>query len=270
MDNRAIGVIDSGVGGLSVLQHLQQQLPHEDFLYVADSHHAPYGSKSPAFIIERTTRITDYLLSKEIKALVIACNTATAAAANYLREHYVLPIIGMEPAVKPASQATQNGVVGVLATSGTLKSAQFAALLENHGKHIQVVTQACPGLMECVERGECYSETTRALLRSYLQPLVDAGVDVIVLGCTHYPFLRQLITDILATEMAQPHIKLIDTGAAVARQLARVLAQTDKLTQRTHAGSVVLLTNSPHADASQVLHRLWERPANITVLPSVV
>jgi len=179
-----IGVFDSGVGGISVLKHIRAAMPSEHLLYVADSKFAPYGSKTPEFIRERADAIARFLIAKGAKALVVACNTATAAAAEYLRGQYAIPIIAMEPAVKPAAQATKTGVIGVLATSGTLQSAQFAALLEHYGQQVQVVTQACHGLVECIEHGDLTGAETQALLSRYVQPLLEAHADTIVLGCT--------------------------------------------------------------------------------------
>lgn len=255
---RPVGIFDSGVGGISVLQHIHALLPTEDLLYYADSLHAPYGSKSPEFICERAFAITDFLIAQGAKALVVACNTATAAAVDKLRTHYNLPIIGMEPAVKPAATASKSGIIGVLATVGTLKSAQFAALLEHYGQHVRVVTQACPGLVECIERGELESAATRNLVASYVAPLLDAGVDTIVLGCTHYPFVRKLIA-----EIAGPQVALIDTGAAVARQLMHRLEDTDLLEAGLGIGYVKFWTNSPAPDAERVIECLWGRLASV-------
>lgn len=226
-----IGIFDSGIGGLSVLRHIREHLPHEHLLYFADSQHAPYGAKSADFIIERSRALTEFLLAQGAKAIVVACNTATAAAIQTLRQEFTLPIIGMEPAVKPAAAATKTGVIGVLATTGTLKSAQFAALLANYGQHIQVVTQACVGLVECVERGDLDSASTRALVRQYVTPLLNAGADTIVLGCTHYPFVRSIIA-----EVAGPEVSLIDTGAAVARHLEHRLQEAELITTEQGLG----------------------------------
>ncbi len=252
MRSQPIGVFDSGVGGISVLKHIRALLPHEDLLYLADSKHAPYGNKSPEFIRERAFALSDFLISQGAKALVIACNTATAAAIEDLRKEYNVPIIGMEPAVKPAAAATKTGVVGVLATVGTFKSAQFAALLESYGKNVTVVTEGCPGLVECIERGELAATETRRLLESYLKPLLDAKADTIVLGCTHYPFLRPLIEEIVGKEVV-----LVDTGAAVARQLQKRLSEKDLLAEAGEPGNVGFWTNSEAADAEQVMAELW-------------
>lgn len=259
--NAAIGVLDSGVGGLSVLRHIREQLPAESLLYFADSAHAPYGSKPAAYIVERSRVISRFLLERGAKAIVVACNTATAAAISTLRQELTVPIIGMEPAVKPAAAATRSGVVGVLATTGTLQSAQFAALLEHYGQHIQVVTQACVGLVECIERGELETQATRSLVGQYLQPLLDAGADTVVLGCTHYPFVKDLIAD-----LAGPQVALIDTGAAVARQLAKRLQQNALLAPEDATPNITLFSNSGEADAKSVLARLWPAEAHIKLL----
>lgn len=216
-----VGIFDSGVGGLSVLREIRQLLPNESLLYVADSGHVPYGEKSPEYIRERCILITEHLLAQGAKALVLACNTATAAAAAELRERYPdLPIVGMEPAVKPAAAATRSGVVGVLATTGTLKSARFAALLDRFASDVRVVTQPCPGLVERIEAGELQAPATRELLQRYVEPLLAEGCDTLILGCTHYPFLRPLLRTLVPES-----VSLVDTGAAVARQLQRLLAQ---------------------------------------------
>lgn len=260
---KPIAVFDSGVGGISVLKHIHALLPYEQLLYVADSKYAPYGNKTPEKIRSRCFEIADFLIAKDAKALVVACNTATAAAIDALRARYSLPIIGMEPAVKPAAAATRNGVIGVLATVGTLKSAQFAALLESYGRNVEVVTQACVGLVECIERGELSSDNTFKLLERYCQPLLDKGADTIVLGCTHYPFVRRLIEQIVG-----PDIVLIDTGAAVANHLQNRLFELDVLakvkTPNTNPiADVTFWTNSEAANAKQVITQLWGSSANM-------
>lgn len=260
-DSRPIGVFDSGVGGISVLKHIHALLPHEDLLYVADSANAPYGNKPPEFIRERAFALSDFLIGQGAKALVVACNTATAAAISALRERYSVPIIGMEPAVKPAAAATKTGVIGVLATVGTLKSAQFAALLDNYGQNVKVVTEGCPGLVECIERGKLEASETRKLLEGYIKPLLDAGADTIVLGCTHYPFVKPLIQEIAGQE-----ITLIDTGAAVARQLQNRLADKGLMSSSPKEGRIEFWTNSPASEAGDVVIRLWGEQASISVL----
>ena len=255
---QAIGVFDSGVGGISVLQHIHALLPHEDLIYLADSKYAPYGSKSPEEITERCFALADFLIAKQVKALVVACNTATAAAIDAMREKYTLPIIGMEPAVKPAAEASKNGIVGVLATVGTLKSAQFAALLESYGRNVKVVTQACLGLVECVERGELHTENTKALIQQYCAPLLAEGADTIVLGCTHYPFVKSVIREVVGEK-----VTLIDTGAAVAKQLKRQLADSQLLAAETQPAEVTFWTNSEAENAAQIIAALWGKSAAV-------
>jgi glutamate racemase len=265
--NSPIGVFDSGVGGLSVLHHIRVELPHEDLLYVADSAYAPYGTKTPEQIQARSLILADFLLAQGAKALVVACNTATAAAARLLREHFAVPVIAMEPAVKPAVAATRSGVVGVLATSGTLKSSQFAALLENYGKDVCILTQAGLGLVECVERGALDGEETRALLLKYLGALRAEGADTLVLGCTHYPFLRPLIEE-LAGELNWGEMTLIDTGAAVARHLRRRIDACSLATTSDGAGWERFWTSGDPVSARDVMSRLWGRALTVAPLPA--
>lgn len=257
-DLQPIGVFDSGVGGISVLQHIHALLPHENLIYFADSLHAPYGNKTPQEIQSRCFEIADWLIAKNVKAIVVACNTATAAGIEALRAKYELPIIGMEPAVKPAAAASRNGIIGVLATVGTLKSAQFAGLLESYGRNVKVVTQGCVGLVECIERGALNTEGTRQLVAQYCQPLLNEGADTIVLGCTHYPFVKPLIQDIVGDK-----VSLIDTGAAVAKHLQKRLAAMHLLTKCRQVGTVKFWTNRPAADAKQVIEALWGRSAQV-------
>jgi glutamate racemase len=254
MSTKPIGIFDSGVGGISVLKHIHALLPHEDLIYLADSKYAPYGNKTAEEITQRCLILCDDLLQKNVKAIVIACNTATAAAIDGLRETFDIPIIGMEPAVKPAAEASKNGIIGVLATVGTLKSAQFAGLLETYGRDVKVVTQACVGLVECIERGELDAPATKALIRQYTLPLLAEGADTIVLGCTHYPFVKHVIQEIVGNE-----ITLIDTGAAVAKQLKRQLKEKGLLSSSQQKAEVHFWTNSEAENASQITEKLWSR-----------
>lgn len=253
-----VGVFDSGVGGLSVLGEIRSLLPNESLLYVADCGHVPYGEKSPEFIRQRCLTIAGFFREQGAKALVLACNTATAAAAAQLREQYPgWPIVGMEPAVKPAAAATRSGVVGVLATTGTLQSAKFAALLDRFAGNVRVVTQPCPGLVELIETGDLFSPMIRALLRSYVEPLLDEGCDTIILGCTHYPFLKPLLR-----EMIPESVILIDTGHAVARQLQRLLAQQDRLAQGP-ARETVFWTSANPTNFRNILPALWKKSDSV-------
>ena len=259
-DARAIGVFDSGVGGLSVLKHVRAQLPRVPLLYVADSGHVPYGDKTQDYIRERSLTLAEFLLRQGAAAVVIACNTATAAAAAMLRERVAVPIIGMEPAVKPAVSATRTGVVGVLATVGTLESARFAALLEQYAGGVEIVTQACPGLVEQVEAGDLTSGATRELVARYTRPLLERGADTIVLGCTHYPFLRPLIAAVVG-----PTVQLVDTGEAVARQVVRRLpaALIGRIDLQPDER---FWTTGNAAAAARTMSRLWGRPVLVEAL----
>jgi glutamate racemase len=257
----AIGVFDSGVGGLSVLKHIRAALPQRDLLYVADSGHVPYGDKTPDYIRERSLILTQFLVAQGAEVIVIACNTATASAAAFLRERFALPIVAMDPAVKPAVAATKTGVVGVLATVGTLESARFAALLEQYAGDVDIVTQACPGLVEQVEAGELDTPATRALVERYVRPLIARGADTLVLGCTHYPFLKPLIANV-----AGAGVKLIDTGDAVARQVARRLAGAAGRAQPSMSEERFWTTGDAMA-AGGIMTKLWGTPVSVEPLP---
>ncbi len=252
MREAPIGVFDSGVGGLSVLAEIQRLLPNETLLYVADCGNVPYGEKTPAFIRQRCSVMAGFFQEQGAKALVLACNTATVAGVADLRRDYPQwPIVGMEPAVKPAAAATRSGVVGVLATTGTLQSARFAALLDRFATDVQVITQPCPGLVELIENGDLHSPALRELLASYVRPLLAAGCDTIILGCTHYPFLKPMLR-----RMIPEDISLIDTGAAVARQLQRLLSERDLLANGP-AGAAQFWTSADPLHFKNVLPVLW-------------
>ncbi|HAF45829.1 MAG: glutamate racemase [Sideroxydans sp. GWF2_59_14] len=262
--SRTIGVFDSGVGGLSVLKHIRATLPDANLIYVADSGHVPYGDKSPAYIEARSIALTRFLVSQGAEAIVIACNTATAAAAHSLRVKFSkLPIVAMEPAVKPAVAATRSGVVGVLATVGTLESARFAALLEKYGGKVKIVTQGCPGLVEVVERGDLHSNEARRLIERYTEPLLKHSADTLILGCTHYPFLAPLIHEVVGDEVA-----LIDTGAAVARELKRrVDVELPMRTLDTARGTVTFYTSGEAEQATRIMSVLWGNVVEVGQLP---
>lgn len=252
-----VGVFDSGVGGLSVLREIHQRLPHESLLYLADNAHVPYGEKSPEFIRERCRAIADFLLGQGAKALVLACNTATAAGIAELRERYPeVPIVGMEPAVKPAACATRSGVVGVLATTGTLKSARFAALLDRFASDVRVITQPCPGLVERIEAGDLQGTATRELLAGWVKPLLAEGCDTLILGCTHYPFIRPLLV-----EMLPAGVQIIDTGTAVARRLDELLAKRQLLA--TGEARVRFFCSGDPRRMEKVLPILWGENAPV-------
>ncbi|MBV5309394.1 glutamate racemase [Chromatium okenii] len=257
-----IGVFDSGVGGLSVLRDIRRELPHEHLLYVADSGHAPYGDKSPAFIAARSIAITEFLLTQGVKAMVIACNTATGAAARLLRQRYAVPIIGLEPAIKPALTCTRSGVVGVMATRQTLASAKFAALLTECAQQpVRIVPQPCPGLVEQIEAGNLNGAVTRSLVAELVAPLLNAGADTLVLGCTHYPHLRPLIA-----ELVGPTVTILDSGAAVARQVRRRLNEAALLAPSSQYGQEWFWTTGELVQTQMLLTQLWNTEAQLLPL----
>ena len=215
-----VGVFDSGLGGLSVLRALRAQLPGESVIYAADSLYAPYGERDDDFIAERTLAIGQWLVTQGAKVLVVACNTATAQSIAMVRERLPIPLIGVEPGIKPAASQSKTRVAGVLATQVTLRSARFQSLLERYAADCRFLCQPGHGLVQAIERCDVGSAELRALLQSYLQPMLDAGADTLVLGCTHYPFLDAAIRDIVGERMT-----LIDTSVAIARQVERVLDQ---------------------------------------------
>lgn len=218
MVSTKIALFDSGLGGLSVVREVRRLLPGYDLVYFADTAYCPYGMRSPDEVCARTLLIGRWLMGQGAGMVVVACNTASSATLEVLRAELPLPIVGMEPGLKPAVQVSRNQRVGVLATANTLAGSRFAALVERHAEGAEVFTQPCPGLVERVEAGELEHPATRALLEGYLQPLLARGVDTIVLGCTHYPFLYRTIADVVGPERA-----IIDTGPAVARQVVRVV-----------------------------------------------
>lgn len=246
-----IGVFDSGIGGLSVLAEIRRLLPHEDLLYYADSGHCPYGAKPADEITARAFAITDELLAAGAKLIVVACNTATIAAIEQLRATYPISFVGIEPAIKPAVAQTRSGVVGVLATGAALAGDKFLRLRAQHHGDVRVITQPCPGLVEFVERGELEGPALHALLTRYVTPLLDHGADTIVLGCTHYPFLRTALRQIVGTD-----VTLLDTGAAVARQTQRVLEREGLLSTSRSNAAFTWRTSGDPRQVEAVIRRL--------------
>ena len=251
-NRQCIGIFDSGVGGLSVLGHIHRRLPNENLCYFADSAYMPYGNKSPMEIEARSLRIAEFLLSRGAKALVVACNTATAAAVQVLRETVNVPVIGMEPAIKPAVHGSVAGVVGVLATSGTISSDKFNRLMQRFTEHAALVVQPCPGLVEHIEAGELDSPQIREMLGQYLKPLLDKGADTVVLGCTHYPFVLPLIREMVGND-----IQIIDTGAAIAREVERQLDQRGLLASGDAAEDICFFTSGSASSGLPVMRKLW-------------
>lgn len=241
------------------MHRLRQLLPNEDLLYVADTAHAPYGDKTIAFIIERCDEITHFLLAHHVKAIVVACNTATVSAIKHLRQHYDLPFIGVEPGIKPAAYQTRSGKIGVLATTNTLKSDSFNQLKLNFSTEITLEIQACPGLVECVEALALEDRQTETLVRQYVEPLIDKGVDHIVLGCTHYAFLESMIQRI-----AGPSITIINTDQAVARETLRRLQVQHLLSDSSHPGANCFYTTGASDPFRKQVHQLWSPTAEVS------
>jgi glutamate racemase len=246
-----IGIFDSGVGGLSVALEIRRELPAEDLLYAADSAHAPYGDKPAPYIRDRALLIAGRLVEQNAKALVVACNTATALAVDALRGRWSMPIVAVEPAVKPAAVTTKSGVVGVLATAQTIASARFERLADVFGGGATILAQPCPGLVERIESGEVATAETRALVERYVRPLVEKGADTLVLGCTHYPFVRALIESV-----AGPDVVVIDPSAAVARELRRRLSDAGLLRGNAMPGVIRFTTSGVPGQIKAVLEAL--------------
>lgn len=246
-----IGVFDSGVGGLSVLRHLQAQLPAEQFIYLADQGHVPYGSRSAAEIVQFSQGITHFFLQLKVKAIVIACNTASAAALSLLREQFDVPFVGMEPAVKPAAGQTHSGKVGILATGGTFASERYARLTAKYAQGVSVWEDPCVGLVPEIEAGRLDSAAVHHILQQALAPMLAAGVDTVVLGCTHYPFVLPVVEGIVGTA-----VTIIDPAPAVARQTGVVLRQHNLLAEAAQPGGVRFLTTGAAAPYARQVERL--------------
>jgi glutamate racemase len=246
-----IGVFDSGVGGLSVLAEITRQLPHEDLLYFADSANCPYGPR-PAEEIRRLSRaVVEFLLRQRAKMIVVACNTASAAALTDLRRTFAVPIVGMVPAVKTAAMATDCKVIGVLATRATVDGQLFAEVVKRFAAGVQVITRVCPGLVEQVEAGEIDGPETEALLQRCLEPLLKRGMDTLVLGCSHYPFLIPAMRRIVGAD-----VTILDPSSAVARQVERVLAEQGLLHPKAEPGRRVYFTSGDAAAFATLLEKL--------------
>lgn len=221
-----IGIFDSGVGGLSVFKEIRKVLPQQSYIYYSDNAHCPYGEKSQEYIIDRAREITRFLLSKGAEIIVVACNTATAAAIATLREEFPVRFIGMEPAIKPAAALTKTGIVGVLATAGTLKADKYQSTRERWGDNVQVVEHIGQGFVELVESGNTVGQEAEETVETSLEPLLDAGADTIVLGCTHYPFLSDTIRKVASRLVPEREVIIIDPAPAVAKHLLDVMKGT--------------------------------------------
>ena len=255
LDQRPIGLLDSGLGGISVLGEALRQLPNEDYVYYGDTANAPYGDKTPEEVLGLVHQAVERLIELRCKAIVIACNTATSVSAGKLRQELALPIIGMEPALKPASLLPGEGKILVMATRVTLALPKFQALMAQYGR--DAVPVPCPGLMECVERGELEGPQVTALLRHLLGPWLSQPVKAVVLGCTHYPFLRKAIAALFPEGTP-----LIDGNAGSVRQLRRRLEEEGLLSNRQEPGRVTFLSSSEEPSVLQRMQTMLELCAN--------
>ena len=246
-----IGLFDSGIGGTSIWKEIHELLPNEDTIYLADSKNAPYGQKSKDEIIELSIKNTEYLLNQNAKIIVVACNTATTNAIKELRAKYDVPFIGIEPAIKPAAVNSEKHIIGILATQGTLNSDLFHQTAEKF-QDTKIIEQIGHGLVPLIEKGEMNSKEMDLLLRQYLEPMIEANIDYLVLGCSHYPYLIPQIEKILPKE-----IKIIDSGEAVARQTKSVLLESGALNQQGHRGKTFFYTNSDPKVLTEILQHKY-------------
>lgn len=232
MNKSPIGIFDSGVGGTSIWKEIRKLIPNEDTIFLADSKNAPYGEKPQDEILRLSIKNTELLLEKGCKLIVVACNTATTNAIKYLRSNYQVPFIGIEPAIKPAALKSNTKTIGVLATKGTLSSSLFNSTAEMHASGIKIIEQEGTGLVPLIEQGNVMTAETRALLKRFIDPMVKQGMDHLVLGCTHYPYLIPVLRELLPEQ-----VTIIDSGEAVARQTKAVLEE-GALRSRTNAKGV--------------------------------
>lgn len=252
MDPRPIGIFDSGIGGLTVLHAIQEALPSERFLYFGDTAHMPYGPRSLAEVREFSMAISRALIGKDCKLVVIACNTASAAALARVREVFPsVPFVGMEPAVKPAVEHTRTGTVGVIATVATFQSELYASIVERFAKEVEVLHQPCPGLVKQIEAGEFDTPRTEAMLRGWLEPMLERNIDALVLGCTHYPIVRPLIERIVG-----PQVRVIDPAPAIARQVKRLLDETDRAAPEGASGGTTIWTSGNPDEFATMMERI--------------
>jgi len=258
LNNQAIGIFDSGVGGLSIAQQISKQLPNEQLIYVADSDYAPYGDISNDKIIQRVNIIADWLVQKQCKAIVLACNTATVNAIDQLRKRLSIPIIGVEPAIKPAALKSTTKKIGILVTQATANNKRFLALVERYKNGAEVYVQPCLGLVELIEKGQQTSFKCQQLLRKYLAPLIEKNVDTLVLGCTHYPFATQLIKDIMTSK-----VTLMETAAPVSEQLERQLIKHQLLSNTLQSVVHKFYSSSENDKQNEIFSQLWGEKINL-------
>ena len=258
-----IGIFDSGVGGLSILKAIQQQLPNEDLIYIADSANAPYGDKAVEFIQQRSLQLSEFLLKHHIKALVVACNTATTEAISYLRAQLSLPVVGVEPAIKPAAEQSKNNVIGILATHRTIQSERLQELISLYANQATIIPQACPGLVEAVENNRLdQQQTIYELLQRYTQTMQAKQVDTLILGCTHYPFISNHVREIMGEQ-----VTILETGKPVATQLGKILMENELQNSTLKTGKVTIYSSLEDSQHYQTICKLWESSISIHNLP---
>jgi glutamate racemase len=249
-----IGIFDSGVGGLSVLRAIRRELPNEDLLYLGDQAHVPYGTRPRDQIRDFAFAITEFLLAQGAKLIVVACNTASAVALHDLRQAFPeVPFVGMEPAVKPAAETTHTGKVGVLATPTTFAGELYASVVERFAQDVQLFQSTCPGLVAQIEAGDLNGPVTRQILEEALQPMLTEGIDTVVMGCTHYPFVIPLIESITG-----PGVRTIDPAPAIARQARRLLTERDLLNLSQSQGKLRFYTSGKLSAFTPLLDVLLE------------
>lgn len=249
-----IGVFDSGIGGLSITSEIIAALPNEDIIYLSDNLYAPYGEQTPSFLNKRIIEIADFFLENNVKAIVVACNTATVNAIKTLRKHVKIPVIGVEPAIKPAAMSSINKKVGILVTRATATNQHFLSLIEKYKNGAQVFVQPCPHLVNHIENGDLNAEELRQLLTEYLTPLIQEKVDTLVLGCTHYPFVSDLIEDI-----TKGQINIMDTAKPVTEQLIRKLQEHVLLNASIEKGELSIFSSQPKSKHKKIIANLIAR-----------
>ena len=257
MNKAAIGIFDSGIGGTSIWKEVQKLLPNENIIYLADSKNAPYGEKSSQEILNLSIKNTELLISKGCKLIIVACNTATTNAIDYLRKNYNIPFIGIEPAIKPAALYSKTGSIGVLATKGTLTSKLFEQTAQEYTQNYKIIEQEGEGLVSLIENGKLNSNETKDLLNFYLKPMISYNIDCLVLGCTHYPYLIPQIKELLGNS-----IKIIDSGEAVAKQAKAILESRNLKNDSLEAGNHIFYTNTKTDVLSNILNNT---SASITI-----
>lgn len=261
MKQQPIGVFDSGLGGLSIANAIHAELPNEDLIYIADSQFAPYGDKDLSLISARAETIVNQLIELQVKAIVVACNTATVNIISRLRERFSIPIVGIEPGVKPAVQASQSGNIGVLATQNTIQSDSFKTLVQRFSTNTNVISQACPEFVHIVERNQIGSELAFQMAEKYVRPLIDQDCDQIVLGCTHFSFLTKEIESV-----CHQRAIIVDTSEAVAKQLKRVLVENAHLSDIAADGTLRFYSTKQTLTRVPLLQSLWPAETKINTL----